>query len=164
MRLFLAIILAMTTQLALANTKVGVVDMERALFLSDAAQTSLKKFEKDNQSEVNKLKELQQELLALKDKNEKDADVMSDEERRKLVGQFEEKSATYKFYAQKLQQAEIKWRQDFFQEQQPRIEKVLKEIIDKEKYDIILQAGAVVYTAPTSDLTKKLIDRLNAKK
>ena len=138
MRLFLAIILAMTTQLALANTKVGVVDMERALFLSDAAQTSLKKFEKDNQSEVNKLKELQQELLALKDKNEKDADVMSDEERRKLVGQFEEKSATYKFYAQKLQQAEIKWRQDFFQEQQPRIEKVLKEIIDKEKYDIIV--------------------------
>lgn len=164
MRLFLALVLALTTQFALANGKVAVVDMERALFLSNAAQASLKKFEKENQSEVDKLKELQQDLLALKEKNEKDADVMSDDDRRKLSSQFEEKSATYKFYAQKLQQAEMKWRQDFFQEQQPRIEKVLKEMVDKEKFDVILQAGAAIYVSPEADLTKKLIDRLNASK
>lgn len=164
MRLFLALTLIFTSSLALAAGKVGVVDIERALFLSDAAQTSLKKFEKDNQSEVDKLKELQQELIALKEKGEKDGDVMSDDERRKLGSQFEEKSATYKFYAQKLQQAEGKWRQVFLQEQQPRIEKELKAIVDADKYDVILQAGAVVYAAPATDITKKLIERLNASK
>lgn len=164
MRLLLALALTFTTSLALASGKIAVVDMERALFLSEAAQSSLKKFEKDNQSEVDKLKELQQELLALREKNEKDADVMSDDERRKLASQFEEKSATYKFYAQKLQQAEVKWRQEFFQEQQPRIENVLKDMVEKEKYDVILQAGAAIYVSPEADLTKKLIERLNASK
>lgn len=164
MRLLLTLAFMLSSSMALAAGKIAVVDIERALFLSDAAQASLTKFEKDNQGEVDKLKELQQELLAIKEKGDKDGDVMSDEERRKLSSQFEEKSATYKFYAQKLQQAEGKWRQIFLQEQQPRIEKELKAIVDNDKYDVILQAGAVVYAAPSTDITKKLIERLNANK
>ena len=31
-------------------------------------------------------------------------------------------------------------------------------------YDVVLQSGAVIYSAPTADLTKLLLDRLNAKK
>lgn len=164
MRILLTLAFLLSSSLALAADKVVVVDIERALFLSNAAQTSMQKFEKDNQEDVDKLKELQQELMAIQEKGEKDGDVMSDEERRKLTSQFEEKSTSYKFYAQRLQQAENKWRQQFLQEQQPRIERELKAIVDAEKYDVILQAGAAVYVAPTADITKKLIERLNANK
>src|SRR5690554_6163909 len=111
MRILLTLAFLLSSSLALAADKVVVVDIERALFLSNAAQTSMQKFEKDNQEDVDKLKELQQELMAIQEKGEKDGDVMSDEERRKLTSQFEEKSTSYKFYAQRLQQAENKWRQ-----------------------------------------------------
>ena len=129
------------------------------LFRSNAAKTSIKAFEKENQEEVNKLKSLQGDLIQLKDKLEKEADVLSDSERTKLANSYEQKATEYKFYAQKLQQAEQKWRQSFLQEQLPGLEVELKAIIDKEAYDVVLQSGAVIYRAPTVDLTKQLIDR-----
>lgn len=164
MRLFITVLLMGFASLTMANTKIAVVDMERALFLSNAAQNSLKKFEKDNQSDVDQIKAIQQELIDIKNKSETDADVMSDDERKRLASRFEEKSATYQFYAKKLQQAENQWRQAFFQEQQPNIERELKALVDKGKYDVVLQAGAVIFAQPSVDITKQLIDRLNNSK
>ena len=50
MRWIMALIAAATINVAVAAeaTKVAVVDMERALFLSDATQEALKEFEKAN--------------------------------------------------------------------------------------------------------------------
>ena len=149
---------------AMAATKVAVVDMERALFLSDAAKKSIKKFESDNKADVDKLKGLEKELLKIREKLEKDADVMSDSEASKLKNQFEEKGTEFQFYARKLQKLEQEWKQGFFKSQLPAIQKLLKEIIDEGKYDVVLQAGAVVYTSPKADITKQLIEKLNAKK
>ena len=164
MRLLLTALLMSCAGLVFADSKIAVVDMERALFLSNAAEESLKKFEKDNKSDVDQIKTIQQELIEMKNKSETDADVMSDDERRKLTSKFEEKSATYQFYAKKLQQAENQWRQAFFQEQQPNIERELKALVEKGKYDIVLQSGAVIFAQPSVDITKQLIDRLNSKK
>ena len=164
MRKLLALTLIIFTSSAFAAGKIGVVDMEQALFLSDAAKVSIKAFEKENQEEVNKIKGLQEDLMKLKEKLEKEADVLSEAERTKLGNSYEQKATEYKFYAQKLQQAEQKWRQSFLQDQLPNLEVQLKAIIDKEGYDVVLQSGAVIYRAPTVDLTKQLIDRLNAKK
>ncbi|MEN9464306.1 MAG: hypothetical protein RL217_487 [Pseudomonadota bacterium] len=163
MRVLSALVLGLLTQFAVAGTgKVAVVDMERALFMSDAAKTSIKDFEKANKADVDKLKALQAELLKMKEKAEKEGDVMSEEERRKLTSSHEEKASEFKFYAQKIQQLEGKWKQEFLQTQLPVLEKELKALIDAGGYDVVMQAGAVVYTNPESDLTKALIERLNA--
>lgn len=166
MRVLATLIMGLLVQTAMAAGagKVGVVDMERALFLSDAAKTSIRQFEKDNQPDVDKLKGLQGELIKLKEKIEKEGDVLSDDERRKLANGYEEKTAEYKFYATKLQQLEQKWKQEFFQTQLPNLERELKAIIEEGGYDVVLQSGAVIYSSPASDLTKTLLDRLNAKK
>ena len=166
MRVLVTLLLGLMAQLAVAADagKVGVVDMERALFLSDAAKTSISKFEKDNKTDVDKIKGIEGELIKLKEKIEKEGDVMSDDERRKLASSYEEKSNEYKFYARKLQQLEQKWKQEFFQSQLPNLERELKAIIEEGGYSVVLQAGAVIFSAPSSDLTKQLLDRLNAKK
>ena len=164
MRWLVAVMAALVMQVAAAEGgKVAVVDMERALFMSDAAKESIKKFEQDNKNEIEKLKGIQQQLLSLKEKMEKDGDVMSDDERRKLANDYEESSTELKFYGRKLQQLEQKWKQDFFQTQLPDLEKLLKAIIDEGGYDVVLQAGAVVYSSPKADLTKLLLERLNSK-
>ena len=43
-----------------------------------------------------------------------------------------------------------------------RANKVIKQIFDSEKYDLILQE--VVFAGPRVDITKKVIDALNAGK
>lgn len=164
MRWLIAVMAALLVQVAAAeDTKVAVVDMERALFLSDAAKTSAQQFEKDNKADIDKLKGLEQQLLTLKDKMEKDGDVMSDDELRKLKNDYEQTTTEYKFYGNKLQQLNQKWKREFFQTQLPDLEQLLKAIIDEGGYDVVLQAGAVVYSSPKADLTKLLLERLNSK-
>ncbi|MFC3681203.1 OmpH family outer membrane protein [Bacterioplanoides pacificum] len=145
------------------GTKVAVVDMERALFLSEAAKTSIKQFEKDNKDSISKLKSLEQQLRDLQEKVQKNADVMSDDERRNSANDFEEKKTEFQFFAKKLQQMEQKWKREFFQTQLPELEKLLKAIIDEAGYDVVLQSGAAIYVSPKADITKLLIERLNAK-
>lgn len=164
MRWMIAVMAAMLVQVAAAaETKVAVVDFERALFMSDAAKEASKKFETDNKGDIDKLNKLKEELVALQDKTKKEGDVMSDEERRKLSNDFEQKSTEYKFYARNLQQADQNWKNEFFKSQLPELNKLLKAIIDEGGYDVVLQAGAVVYSSPKTDLTKMLLERLNSK-
>ncbi|MED5440946.1 MAG: OmpH family outer membrane protein, partial [Pseudomonadota bacterium] len=86
MRWIMALIAAATINVAVAAeaTKVAVVDMERALFLSDATQEALKEFEKANKADIDKLKGLQESLTELQKKIEKEKDFMSEEEARAI--------------------------------------------------------------------------------
>jgi len=164
MRWIIAMAAALLMNAAVAEgTKVAVVDMERALFLSEAAKTSIKQFEKDNNDSISKLKSLEQQLRDLQEKVQKNADVMSDDERRNSANDFEEKKTEFQFFAKKLQQMEQKWKREFFQTQLPELEKLLKAIIDEAGYDVVLQSGAAIYVSPKADITKLLIERLNAK-
>ncbi|ASP39261.1 hypothetical protein CHH28_11495 [Bacterioplanes sanyensis] len=164
MRWMVMMALGLMVNTAVAAQKVAVVDMERAVFLSEAAKASIKVFEQDNQTEIDKLKSLESALREMNEKREKNADFMSDEERRKLAKDFEEKRSEFQFFAQNLQKSEQRWKREFFQTQLPNVEKLLKAIIKEGEYDVVLQAGAVVYASPQADLTKPLLERLNAGK
>jgi len=164
MRWLLMVLATVFVQVAAAETKIAAVDMERALFLSDAAKTSYQEFEKDNKNDVDKLKSLEKDLIAIREKKEKDGAVMSADEMNKLQTEFEEKGKEYQFYQRKLQQLDQKWKREFFQSKLPDLEKLLKAIIDEGGYDVVYQAGAVVYVKPELDLTKLLLERLNANK
>lgn len=160
----MAAIAALLSGTAAAASKVAVVDMERALFLSDAAKASAKRFEKDNQGDIDKIKNLEKKLVKLKERIEKDSAIMSDDESRKARSQYDEQAEEMKFFVRKLQQQDQQWRRQFFQSKLPELEKTLKAIIDEGKYDVVLQAGAVIYHAPSADLTKVLLERLNGQK
>lgn len=165
MRVILFALLSVFSVLSYAaDTNVAVVDMERALFLSNAAKVSIQQFEKDNRADIDKLKSIQQGVVATREKLEKEGDIMSDDERRKMMSDIEEKSQEFQFYSRKLKQLEDKWKRGFFNQQLPELEVLLKAIIDGGKYDLVLNAGSVVYAVPTVDLTKQLLEKLNARK
>lgn len=146
-----------------AETKIAVVDMERALFLSDSAKVAAAQFEKDNKADIDKLDSLEKTLRAAKAKLDKDADVMSDDERNKKNGEYQQQTEEYKFYSRKLQQLDQQWKRDFFAKNQATLETKLKAIIDEGKYDVVLTAGAAIYVSPSADITKQLLERLNSK-
>tara|TARA_R110001583_G_scaffold34171_8_gene115008 strand:- start:7116 stop:7490 length:375 start_codon:yes stop_codon:yes gene_type:complete len=113
MRVFLFLVAVLLSPLAAAELKVGVVDMERALFLSEEAKSGAQKFEKDNGAAISKVREIEKAMMTLKDKRETDGAIMSQDELAKLVGEYEEKGKERQFYLEKLQQQDQKWRQSF---------------------------------------------------
>lgn len=165
MRWLIALVAAAAMNVAVAaDTKVAVVDMERALFLSDAAKAAVQEFKKANQAELDKLNSLQESLMAAKTRLDKEGDIMSEEERRKITNDMEQKTQEYQFYGHKLQQLEEGWKRELFNKQLPSMEETLKEIIDEGKYDVVLNAQAAIFSSPKADITKLLIERLNKKK
>ena len=90
MRWLLMVLATVFVQVAAAETKIAVVDMERALFLSDAAKSSYQQFQNDNKRDVDQLKSLEADLISIREKREKDGAVMSTDEMNKLQSEFEE--------------------------------------------------------------------------
>jgi outer membrane protein len=145
------------------SAKIAVVDMERALFNSEAAKASAEQFQADNKADIDKLKVIRSDVAALNEKLEKEGDIMSEEERRKQAEKINAQREEYQYYARKLQQQENNWKRGFFESKLPELEKILKGLIEEGEYDIVLQAGTVVFASPKVDLTSLLLERLNAK-
>ncbi|MFT6154930.1 MAG: outer membrane protein [Bermanella sp.] len=160
-KILLAATLSLTLSAGAFATKIAVVDMERALFQSEGAKASFKQVEDQFGDNLVKIKELEKELLDTQKKLQKDGAIMSDDEQRKLRNTVKEKQSEFQFHAGKLQQAEQQWRQQFFRANMPRIQEILKGIIDEQKVDIVLSGQAVIHVTPELDLTKILLDKLN---
>ncbi|OUR69712.1 hypothetical protein A9Q73_01660, partial [Bermanella sp. 47_1433_sub80_T6] len=79
----------------------------------------------------------------------------------KLRNGIKEKQGEFQFFAGKLQKAEQQWRQQFFRANLPRLQEILKGLIESEKVDIVLNGQAVIHVSPDLDLTKKLLNKLN---
>lgn len=153
--------LCLVTGSAMAAGKIAVVDMERALFQSEGAKASFKQIEDQFGDDLVKIKELEKVLTEHQQKLQKDAAIMSDEEQRKMRNTIKEKQSEFQFFAGKLQQAEQQWRQQFFRANLPRLQEILKTLIEKEKVDVVLNGQAVIHVIPELDLTKNLLNELN---
>lgn len=164
MRFLQVAVLAMAASVAQAETSIAVVDMQRAVLASDEAKVAVEKFRAAKQSEIDTITKLETELKGIQDKIAKDGEIMSEDERRKLKNSFEEKATTYKFHRQNMQKAEQQELQALAQAMEPKMQEALKSIIDEKKYDLVVRPEMVIYNAPETDITKLLLERLNAAK
>ena len=164
MRFLQVAVLAMAASVAQAETSIAVVDMQRAVLASDEAKVAVEKFRAAKQSEIDTITKLETELKGIQDKIAKDGEIMSEDERRKLKNSFEEKATTYKFHRQNMQKAEQQELQALAQAMEHKKQKALKSIIDEKKYDLVVRPEMVIYNAPETDITKLLLERLNAAK
>jgi len=163
MRFFQIALLALTASFAQAEMKIAVVDMQRAVLASDEAKDAMVKFRATKQSDIDTITKLETELKGIQDKITKDGEIMSEEELRKLKNSFEDKATTYKFHRQNFQKADQQELEQLAKAMQPKMQKALRAIIDENKYDLVVRPEMVVYNAPSTDITKLLLEKLNAK-
>ena len=133
--------------------------MLREANLAKAAQIKLEaefgKREKD-------LRDLEAKLRGAADKLEKDAPTLAEAERNRRQRDIVEQDRD-------LQRKKREWQEDLNQRKNEELSavvekanRVIKQIFDNEKYDLILQ-DAIHFSARV-DITKKVIDALNAQK
>jgi len=154
----------MTSVSAFAETKIGVVDIRAALFSSDAAKAFSQEMEGEFKTQEMEVRAVQESGQKLQERIKKDAAIMSDSERTKLALELEEKAKEFKYLKGKLDKAVSIKKQDFIQSSKPKVDEVLKDLVESEKYDLIMPREAVIYSAQSFDVTAKVIEKLNALK
>jgi len=54
--------------------------------------------------------------------------------------------------------------QEIFQALAPKVDTVLKDLIEKEKYDMIIQRSNLLYAKQEFDITRQVTEALNKKR
>ena len=150
--------LAAGSELSAQELKIGFVSTERVFREAPPALRALKKLEKEfapREAEVKKVAEAAQALQA---KLEKEGVTMSASQRR-------DRESELGRLTRDLQRMQREFREDLNLRKNEELatvlqgaNKIIKEIAEKENYDLILQEA--VYRSPRLDITDKVIKAL----
>jgi len=140
--------------------KIGYVNSDRVLREAVPAKAAQAKLEAEFSKRDKELNDVGARLKAASDKLDKDAPTLAESERarrqRELIDQDRE-----------LQRKRREFQEDLAQRKNEelatvveRTNRVIKQIFDAEKYDLIIQEA--VFWSPRVDITDKVIRALNA--
>ena len=144
--------------------KIGYVNSDRVLRDATPAKAAQSKLEAEFSKREKDLADTATKLKAASDKLEKDAPTLAEAERsrrqRDLVDQDREFQRRRREFQEDLSQRKNEELASVIE----RANRVIKQIGDSEKYDVILADQPVIYFSNRVDITKKVIDALNAGK
>ena len=153
-----ALMIAAAPGVVAAELKIGFLDAERINRESAPAERASKKLEQEFAPRAAKLQQMEKQLKDMQAQLEKEAVTMSDSDRRKR----EQDLATQSREFQRLQR---EYREDLNLRRNEelaalfeRANKVIRQIAESEKYDLILQEA--VYRSPRIDITEKVLKAL----
>lgn len=153
-----AALLTLATVSAQAETKIGFVNGQRVLNESPQAARAKKKLEKEFEKRDQDLQKIAKQLQSLQEGVDKNGVTMAESERQAKEREFNELNRDF-------QRKQREFREDLNLRQNEemaaiydRVNKVIKQIAEAEKFDLILQEA--VYVSPRIDITEKVIKAL----
>ncbi|ALV06000.1 OmpH family outer membrane protein [Roseateles depolymerans] len=157
---------ALTAATALAaqaqELKIGYVNSERILRETNLAKASEAKLQAEFSRREKNLLEQEGKLRAAAEKLDKDGPALTESERSRRQRELIEQDRD-------LQRKRREFNEDVAQRKNEELSsviekanKVIKQIYEQDKYDLIVQDA--VHASARVDITKKVIDTLNAQK
>ena len=142
--------------------KIGYVNSDRVLRDAAPAKAAQAKLEGEFSKRQKEGDDAAARLKAAAEKLDKDAPTLSEAERnrrqRELVDQDRELQRKRREFQEDLNQRKNEELASVVE----RANRVIKQIYESEKYDLILQGDAMVFVGPRVDITEKVIKALNA--
>lgn len=142
-------------------SKVGFVSTERIFREAAPAKAAQSKIEQEFSRREKELQEMAGRLKSMSDKLDKDAAILAEPDRIKRQRDLADLDKDF-------QRKQREFREDLNQRRNEelaivleRTNKVIKQIAEAEKYDIVFQEA--VYASPRIDITDKVLKALNGK-
>ena len=156
-----AALLALTAVATQAqDMKIGYVNSDRVLRDAVPAKAAQSKLEVEFSKREKDMTELANKLKALSDKLEKDAPTLSESERGRRQRDLVEQDREFQRKRREFQEDLNQRKNEELSGVVERANKVIKQIFETEKYDLIIQEA--VFAGPKVDITDKVIKALNA--
>jgi len=143
-----------------AQGKIGVVQIERIVRDSAPAMRAQKKLEAEFAKREAELKKVADQLKRMQDELEKDGVTMSETQRRNKERDFGEQSRDFQRKQREYQEDVNVRRNEELAQVIEQANRIIRQIANDEKYDIILQEAA--YANPRIDITDKVIKALES--
>ncbi len=156
-----AALLALATLGAQAQElKIGYVNADKVLREAAPAKAAQAKLETEFSKREKDIADLASKLKAAGDKLDKDAPTLSEAERSRRQRDLVEQDREFQRKRREFQEDLTQRKNEELASVVERANKVMKQIFDSEKYDLIIQEA--VFAGPRIDITDKVIKALNA--
>ncbi len=160
-KIVLGLVIAMAGLTATAQEfRVGVVNLDRIFREANSAKAAQTKLEQEFTKREKELTDLAGQLKAASDKFEREAPTLAESQRTIRQRQLVDQDRTFQTKRREFQEDLNARKNEELQLVIERANKVVKNLAETEKYDLILQES--VYVNPKHDITDKVIKALNA--
>jgi outer membrane protein len=140
--------------------KIGYVNSDRVLREAVPAKAAQAKLETEFSKREKDVADLASKLKTAGDKLDKDAPTLAEAERGRRQRDLVEQDREFQRKRREFQEDLSQRKNEELASVVERANKVIKQIFETEKYDLILQEA--VFAGPKIDITEKVIKALNA--
>ena len=142
--------------------RLGFVSLDRIIKEAVPAKSAQAKLEQEFSKREKELQDLGATLKGLAEKLEREAPTLAEGQRASRQKQLVEQDRDFQRKRREFQEDLNARRNEELQQVFERANRVVKQVAEAEKYDLILQEA--VYVNPKHDITDKVIKTLNAAK
>ncbi|WP_428424161.1 OmpH family outer membrane protein [Methylibium sp.] len=157
-----AVFAAGVTAAQAQELKIGYVNSERVLREASPAKAAQAKLESEFSKREKELADTAAKLKAASEKLEKDAPTLAEGDRSRRQRDLVEQDREFQRKRREFQEDLNQRKNEELSGVVERANKVIKQIFETEKYDVILQEA--VFAGPRVDITEKVIKALNSAK
>lgn len=164
LRLILLLAVAVATPQAFAqDVKIGFVNTERILRESGPAQRAGKKLEGEFAKKQQELQRLADQLKRLQDDLEKNGMTMAEAQRRNKEREFNDLNRDLQRRDRDFRDEVNQRRNEETAQLVDQANRIIKQIAEQEKYDVILQATDALILNTRVDITDRVMKALEGK-
>ena len=146
---------------AAGELKIAVVDTGKAIQQTEEWKGFAQVLEQDLAADRDELETLGKQIEEIQQRAADEGDVMSEDEKRSLGKDLENKRIDADFRIKKFQK-EVQDRQnEMVQKMRPKVSAVVNDLVEIERYDLVFERTNVGYVNPRHDITAKVTERLN---
>ncbi len=151
--------LVLTSSFAMAELKIGFVNVPKVLSEAPQAERAKKEMEREFSPRQKRLEASAKEIRSLEDQLRKDGPVMSASARKKLENNIIKKTREAKRTEEELREDLNIRRNDVLGKLQKQIFTAMASIAEEGNYDLLLTDG-VVYASAAVDVTAQIQEKL----
>lgn len=144
--------------------RIGFVSTDRIFREANIAKSAQTKLEQEFAKREKEIADFGAVIKTAADKFEKDSPTMSETQRATRQKQLVEQDRDFQRKRREIQEDLTARRNEELQQVLERANRVIRQIAESEKFDLILQTDQVVYINPKHDITEKVMRALNAAK
>lgn len=154
--------LLLTSGIAFAQQPViGVVNLEQALFNSQAAQELQAVIQEEFRDDQERAERLNNELRELVTRAQRDESIMSESEKRKINSDAQEKQVQLQLISERVQGALQERNQSFIDSMRQNLGAAIQAVVQEGGYTLVLNADSVAFFDNVYDISGKVTAKLN---
>ncbi len=139
-----------------------VLDVQAALQSSNVAQAFRTNLVESTSQQESQVRDLEAQAKKMQSDFELNKGLLTQEQIQQKDLQFKKVYGEYQRQLQALQQQRAAMEKEFLDGMRPKLDQVIKALIDEGDISLIINRQSAIYVEPRIDITGEIIKRLNA--